>query len=119
MFGPWAHSSGAGRHAIDAWGAYCASKAALDMFSETISEELKGREIKNWKIYSIAPGVVDTNMQDEIRNAKPEDFLVKKKFIDLKNNNELANPTIVASKLYEIVTGKIITSEVKLDIRSL
>jgi benzil reductase ((S)-benzoin forming) len=32
-------SSGAGRHAIDAWSVYCASKSALDMISETINTE--------------------------------------------------------------------------------
>lgn len=111
-------SSGAGRHAIDAWAAYCGSKAAIDLFSETIQGELIKRGCKNWSVYSIAPGVVDTDMQKHIRNAKVEDFQALKKFIDLKNNNELTSPKKVAEKLTNIINETIVPSEVKIDLRT-
>ncbi len=96
-------SSGAGKHPIDAWAAYCASKAALDLFSETVAEEWQAREVKNWFIHSIAPGVVDTEMQRTIRKADPNDFKLHQKFENLKQNNELAAPADVAEKLYRVI----------------
>lgn len=96
-------SSGAGKSPIDAWATYCASKSAIDLFSETIAQELKDRNQLNWHVFSIAPGVVDTNMQKEIRQANSNDFLVKSKFIDLKNNNDLSEPKLVANQLYNIL----------------
>ena len=112
-------SSGAGRHPIDAWACYCSSKASMDMFSETINGELKDRGYKNWKVYSVAPGVVDTAMQEDIRNANEGDCLVQKKFIDLKRNSQLMNPNDVAKKLVDIILGNIEVNDVKLDVRSL
>ncbi|MFK8036653.1 MAG: SDR family NAD(P)-dependent oxidoreductase [Crocinitomicaceae bacterium] len=96
-------SSGAGKRPIDAWATYCASKAGLDLFSETISEELLARKRFNWHIFSIAPGVVDTKMQSNIRQSNPKDFLNHQKFIELKNNDELSSPNLVASQLMSII----------------
>src|SRR5690606_6487233 len=41
-------SSGAGKRAIPSWASYCASKAALDLFSQTVLEEEleRSRKIK-------------------------------------------------------------------------
>lgn len=96
-------SSGAGKRPIDAWASYCASKAALDLFTETTSEELKVRGIENWQVHALAPGVVDTNMQSDIRSADPEEFKVIEKFIALKNDNELTAPNAVAEKIFEVI----------------
>jgi len=96
-------SSGAGQHPIDAWATYCASKSAIDLFSETVAQELKERYFLNWHIFSIAPGVVDTKMQENIRASNDSEFLVKQKFIDLKNNNDLATSNQVANHLYRII----------------
>lgn len=100
-------SSGAGKHPIDAWATYCASKSAIDLFSETIAQELKDRNQLNWSVFSIAPGVVDTNMQREIRQSNGDDFLLKSKFVDLKNNNELSTSETIANQLYKIVKNPI------------
>jgi len=99
-------SSGAGKRPIDAWATYCASKAAIDLFSETVAEELIVRNHSNWKIYAIAPGVVDTNMQEEIRASNPKDFLNHQKFLELKINNELNSSEVVAEKLKRIIEEK-------------
>lgn len=96
-------SSGAGKYAIDAWATYCASKAAIDLFSETIRQELQLHQLSNWFIHSIAPGVVDTAMQGEIRAADPSNFKAHDRFIQLKAENELAQPEIVARKILPII----------------
>ena len=103
-------SSGAGRRAIPSWSAYCASKAAVDLFSETMAEEFKEIDAKT-KIYSVAPGVVDTNMQVAIRKSNSTDFSSHQKFIDLKQNNELRSPEKVAELL-----DKLLSSPKQLDV---
>ncbi len=96
-------SSGAGKRPIDAWANYCASKAAIDLFTQTIEIELKERGKNNWRVFSIAPGVVDTPMQAFIRNANPKAFLNLQRFIDLKESNSLVSAGDVAIKLMEII----------------
>ena len=82
-------SSGAAVHAIRSWGAYCASKAALNMFNETLAAEEP-------QITAIAvrPGVVDTPMQDVIRERgadamPPEDYA---QFVALHRERQLLPP---------------------------
>src|SRR5690606_9251492 len=79
-------SSGAGRRPIPGWAAYCTSKAALDMYSQTIYLEEKERN-RNIRVYSVAPGVVDTPMQETIRKSDPSTFSSLHSFILLKENN--------------------------------
>ena len=113
-------SSGAGRHAVDAWSVYCASKSALDMISETIAVEQYFQTSENQiKIYSVAPGVIDTKMQDQIRNVSADDFSNVEKFINLKENNELSNPKETASLLLNIINQRDQFNDVILDVRSL
>lgn len=94
-------SSGAGKSAIHGWAAYCASKAAVDLMSETIHLE----QIDNplFTIYAIAPGVVDTEMQEQIRAAEEGDFPRVYYFRELKQNNDLATPAVVAEKIDYII----------------
>ena len=93
-------SSGAGRHTIESWATYCASKSALDMFSQVIYDEQKHiKKEKSVKIYSVAPGIVDTPMQTEIRQAKIDDFPIVNNFIDYKNAGALSSPKEIAEKL--------------------
>ncbi|MBL7899951.1 MAG: SDR family NAD(P)-dependent oxidoreductase [Crocinitomicaceae bacterium] len=96
-------SSGAGKRPIDAWSAYCASKAALDLFSETVNAEMKQRGVEKFHIHSIAPGVVDTKMQTQIRAASPEKFLASDRFHKIKSNGELISPVYVAKKILQLI----------------
>ena len=96
-------SSGAGKRPISSWATYCASKAALDLFSETVAEELEWKQMNNWFIHSVAPGVVDTKMQEQIRSTDKENFKIVQNFIDYKENNDLYTPQHVAEKLWKII----------------
>jgi len=99
-------SSGAGKAPVDGWAAYCASKAAVDMFSRVVDEEQKidatGKE-QNFKIFSVAPGKVDTAMQAEIRKASKKDFSNVQNFIDFKNQDQLISPQAVAEKYIQLL----------------
>ena len=92
-------SSGAANKSIPSWSTYCATKSALDRFTDTISKE----DIPNLNVYSVHPGVVDTDMQKNIRESKQEHFPLKEKFVEYYEKNQLENPQIVAQKIYLII----------------
>lgn len=97
-------SSGAAQNAIDGWSTYCASKAGLDMFGKVVDEEQRiHQHSKPFRVLSIAPGVVETRMQEEIRGASQKDFSSVERFRDLKENEELADPAEVAEKYFRIM----------------
>lgn len=111
-------SSGAGKSPIDGWSTYCASKAAIDLFSQTIALE---SELNNTglKIYAIAPGVVDTPMQGEIRIADKKQFSRLDHFIELNKNQDLSKPKSVAEKLNHIINNSELFNDVLLTLRDL
>jgi len=110
-------SSGAGRHPIASWSDYCATKSAMDMLSETINEELSFGSCSNTKIFSIAPGIVDTDMQKDIRKSNKERFPYYETFVEYKNTGALWSPDFVAEKFFDIIENTEKYTEVILDIR--
>lgn len=105
-------SSGAGKNPIDGWAVYCASKAGIDMLSRVVDLEQKIRAKKpqenihkGFHIFSIAPGVVNTGMQEEIRSAQKEDFSRLEDFIGYKVNNQLSEPEFVSKKYINILAN--------------
>ncbi len=61
-------SSGLGRRGMASSSAYCAAKAGMDNFSRCVA--LDEACVPNGaKICSLAPGVIDTSMQDQLRAA--------------------------------------------------
>lgn len=91
--------SGAANKAIPSWSIYCSTKAAIDRLSDTIAEE----NILNLKVFSVHPGMVNTNMQYKIRNAKEEDFPLKNQFIEYYETDQLECSSIVANKINIII----------------
>ena len=109
-------SSGAGRHPLDAAGAYCASKAGLDMFSRTAAEEQKITG-HGFKITSISVGVVDTVMQSMLREADEREFSLRDMFIGYKEKGEIQQPEYVARRLAEIMDNLCRVTDVVFSIR--
>lgn len=91
-------SSGAATSAYDGWAPYCATKAAINMLTETIAVEQK-MEHSPIKVFAVAPGVVDTYMQEIIRKTDEEDFSKLDKFHSLKTSGGLYQAKDVARKL--------------------
>jgi len=111
-------SSGAGRHAIESWAAYCASKAALDMFSQVAyMEQMKFNAENPVYVFSVAPGIVDTKMQDEIRAVAPENFSEVGRFVSYKTKNQLSTPISVALQLREVLLKPEKFTQSVLDVR--
>lgn len=95
-------SSGAGKRPIPSWAGYCASKAAIDLFSQTfLLEELELG--KTTKVYSVAPGVIDTDMQVQIRATKESSFSSLENFQNLKSEQKLETPERIALKLDKLL----------------
>lgn len=94
-------SSGASKGPYSSWSNYCSSKAAVEMYSRVLNLEQQEQEFPV-KCFAIAPGVVDTNMQKQIRSTDKKDFENIDKFIDLHNNNELYNNEDVARELIKV-----------------
>lgn len=94
-------SSGAATSAYPSWSNYCASKAAIEMLMKCMVEEQKNKE-NPISAFAIAPGVVDTNMQLQIRSTDIQDFEFKPKFIDLYEEGKLYKPEDVAERIIEV-----------------
>ncbi|WP_421102631.1 SDR family NAD(P)-dependent oxidoreductase [Sporosarcina psychrophila] len=91
-------SSGAGRNAYEGWGAYCTTKAGLDHFSRVVALE-QGSAEHPVDIVSIAPGIIDTGMQETIRGSREEAFPLLDRFIDYKEKGLLSSAEQTASQL--------------------
>ncbi|ALM82309.1 SDR family oxidoreductase [Bordetella sp. N] len=89
-------SSGAGRNPNPGWGVYCATKAALDMYTRVLKQE-QGTD--GARVVSLAPGVVDTDMQVAIRASDPSAFPALSRFQDMHASGKLSAPTNVAARI--------------------
>lgn len=89
-------SSGAGRQPVAGWGVYCASKAALDMHARAVKLEQGARGAR---IVSLAPGVIDTAMQADIRATPPTQFPDLPRFQALHAEGQLTAPDAVAARI--------------------
>src|SRR5699024_10843780 len=59
-------TSGAAERATYGWSAYGSSKASLNMFTKTLALELDHTDDKH-KVFAFSPGIMDTDMQAQIR----------------------------------------------------
>jgi len=109
-------SSGAAQRSLHGWSAYCVSKAGLDMWTNCLAEEGSSENIS---ALAIAPGIVDTAMQEEIRSADESSFPLLQNFKDYYVNGELSKPDDVATKLLPYCLGKLGNNGDRLDVRNL
>lgn len=90
--------TGAASNPIDGWSLYCSSKASLNMLTNVYAEEQE-LKVNNCKMVTLAPGIIDTEMQKEIRSSKEDNFSNVARFTSYKENNELASPFELAQKI--------------------
>ena len=88
-------SSGAGRNAYPGWSVYCAGKAALDHHARAAALD----KAHGLRICSLAPGVIDTDMQAQIRASDLASFPLREHFEALKRDGALASPEDCAKRL--------------------
>jgi sepiapterin reductase len=105
-------SSGAGRNPMPGWGVYCATKAALDHYSQVVHAENHGV-----RIASLAPGVIDTGMQEHIRGSARSDFPNVERFIQMHETGQLSAPADVAARILDYLNRDDFGTTVLDDIR--
>ncbi len=106
-------SSGAARKDYPGWSVYGATKAALDHHARCVAAEAHPL----LKIASIAPGVVDTEMQAEIRQADQQDFPLLPRFEELHRQQALSKPEQVAAALAAYLDADTFGHSAVVDIR--
>lgn len=95
-------SSGLGRRAMAGSAAYCAAKAGMDHFSRAVALDEAHRAATRGggaRIVSLAPGVIDTGMQTQLRSADPQGFPDQGNFLKLQSSGQLATPQDAAAKV--------------------
>ncbi len=84
-------SSGLGRFAMAGSASYCAAKAGMDHLARALA--LEEAALPNGaKVVSLAPGVIDTDMQVQLRSADPAEFANRQRFLDMQASGQLVSP---------------------------
>jgi len=91
-------SSGLGRRAMAGQASYCAAKAGIDHFSRALALD-EAQRPNGAKVVSLAPGVIDTDMQQHLRSADSTGFPEQANFIGLKEKGQLTSPEDAAARV--------------------
>jgi benzil reductase ((S)-benzoin forming) len=91
-------SSGLGRRAMASQAGYCAAKAAMDHFTRCLALE-EALKPHGAKVCSLAPGVIDTDMQVQLRAAPDSSFPDKANFVGMQQSGALSTPDDAAARL--------------------
>jgi len=94
--------SGASTSVYEGWSGYCAGKAAVDHWTRTVGAE-QARRGDRCRVLCVAPGVVATAMQDEIRATAERDFPEVARFHELHDEGILRDPADVARDLWALL----------------
>jgi len=95
-------SSGLGRHPMASQASYCAAKAGLDHFSRCVALEA-AQQPHGVRIVSLAPGVIDTDMQRHLRQGNPETFPDIDRFAQLHRAGQLSDPARTAEQILKFL----------------
>jgi benzil reductase ((S)-benzoin forming) len=90
-------SSGLGRRAMASQAPYCAAKAGMDHFTRCVALE-ESLLSNGAKLCSLAPGVIATDMQEQLRAAAPKSFPDVANFIALHDQGLLQTSEQAAEK---------------------
>ena len=91
-------SSGLGRRAMGSSSAYCAAKAGMDHFTRCVALE-EAAQAHGASVCSLAPGVIDTEMQLQLRSADSVAFPDRDTFAGLKDQGQLTSPAAAAARV--------------------
>ncbi len=87
------------------------------MFSKVIDAEQKSTAKYGFRVFSIAPGIVDTQMQTDIRSASKENFSRLNDFLNYKQSGQLADANSVAEKYFRILADLSSIKEVVISVK--
>lgn len=107
-------SSGAARSAYAGWSVYCATKAALDQHACAFSAD----RIARLRVASVAPGVIDTDMQSAVRDSSREAFPQVDRFRRMKAEGQLQPPAECARRLVQYLLSESFGATPTADLRT-
>ena len=108
-------SSGAARSAYAGWSVYCASKAALDHHARAVQRD----QVPGLRAASVAPGVIDTDMQTLVRSSTADDFPAIDRFRALHRDGQLQAPSDTARRLVDYLLSPSFGAQATADLRDL
>ncbi|MBX3284312.1 MAG: SDR family NAD(P)-dependent oxidoreductase [Actinobacteria bacterium] len=100
-------SSGAARTPYEGWAVYGATKAAVDQYTRTVAVEEPGL-----LCHAVAPGVVETAMQEQVRALDEATFPAVERFRRIRAEGRANSPAWVADHLAGILLGSLTPDEV-------
>ena len=95
-------TSGAARNAFEGESSYCAGKAAIDQWVRVVGREQSRRD-HGCRVVAIAPGSVDTAMQDEIRATGTDLFPESERFRGIWRDGGLSPPETTAKTIWSLL----------------
>ena len=95
-------SSGLGRRPMAGSAAYCAQKAGLDHFARALALE-EGARAHGARVASVAPGIIDTDMQKQLRGADAARFPEQATFAGFHSSGALDSPATAAAKVIALL----------------
>ncbi len=95
-------SSGAAANVYEGWSAYGAGKAAVDQWVRTTGAE-EERRGGRCRVLAVAPGVVATAMQEQIRATPEARFPDRGRFVSLHEQGDLRPPEAVAPEIWALL----------------
>jgi len=109
-------SSGLGRRAMASSAAYCAAKAGMDHLTRCIALE-EALVPNGARVASLAPGVIDTDMQGQLREAKAADFPDRDTFVALQRDGQLLSGEAAAARVLAFLARADFGSQPVADVR--
>jgi benzil reductase ((S)-benzoin forming) len=112
-------TSRAGSAAIPGGAAYCASKAALEMFTLVGSREAELASTTNVRFLIANPGETDTDMQAYLVESDSERFPYVEMVRKRKADGGLMSPTLVAERLVRVLKDPDLAPGLRFDVQEL
>ncbi len=109
-------SSGLGRRPMASQAVYCAAKAGMDLYTRCVALE-EALKPHGARVCSLAPGVIDTDMQVQLRGADAAAFPDRSRFEQLKSGGQLDSPEAAARKVLAYLHRADFGSEPVADVR--
>jgi NAD(P)-dependent dehydrogenase (short-subunit alcohol dehydrogenase family) len=109
-------SSGLGRRAMASQAAYCAAKAGMDHFTRCVALD-EAHHASGARVCSLAPGVIDTDMQVQLRSADAAQFPDHASFAGLHRQGQLSRPSDAARRVLAFLARPDFGSEPVADVR--
>lgn len=109
-------SSGLGRRAMASQAAYCAAKAGLDHFTRCLALD-EALLADGARVCSLAPGVIDTDMQLQLRSADATQFPDHASFAGLHSQGQLTSPAEAAQRVLAYLARPDFGSQPVADVR--